>query len=156
ADPDHSVFYDYFLHGDKTITANCGSRIEGIGRPMVEPSLMRHVIDAMVKVPDSYSLAALHYLEQVLGRKCGGSTGTIFCAVLTLAMQMRAAGETGSLVAILCDGGERYLHSYYNPEWLAANGFAIAEQLQRIKEVAENPHANLQTWNMWALGRSDA
>lgn len=72
-DPDHSVFYDYYLSGDNTLTATQGSRIEGIGRPRVEPSFVCNVIDAMAKVPDGYSLAALQYLGQVLGRKCGGS-----------------------------------------------------------------------------------
>jgi cysteine synthase A len=141
ADPDHSVFFDYYLQGDPALTATCGSRIEGIGRPCVEPSFMRNVIDAMVKVPDRHTLAALHFLEQVLGRKCGGSTGAIFCALLTLAVQMRERGEGGAIVAILCDGGERYLHSYYNPAWLAANGLDIALPLAAIQDLASNPAA---------------
>ncbi len=155
ADPDNSVFYDYFLTGDNTLCGPTGSRIEGIGRPMVEPSLLRHVIDAMVKVPDVYSLAALHYLEKVLGRKCGGSTGTIFCAVLTLAQQMRAQGETGSIVAILCDGGERYLHSYYNRTWLAENGFEIAPHLQQIQQIAEDITCDTPIWPMQAVTRPE-
>jgi cysteine synthase A len=141
ADPDYSVFFDYYKQGDKQLTAACGSRIEGIGRPRVEPSFVRTVIDAMVKVPDAYSLAALRYLEEVIGRKCGGSTGTIFCATLSLAAEMRARGEQGSIVAILCDGGERYLHSYYNDQWLAANGFDIATQINEIRAFASNPTA---------------
>ncbi len=136
ADPDHSVFFDYYLSGDRGLTAPCGSRIEGIGRPCVEASFVRSVIDAMVKVPDNYSLAALHYLEKALGRKCGGSTGTIFCAVLSLADEMRRNQEAGSIVAILCDGGERYLHSYYDRAWLAANGFEIGAQLEEISGFA--------------------
>lgn len=142
ADPDNSVFYDYFLRGDPQLQASCGSRIEGIGRPVVEASLLRHVIDAMVKVPDSYTLAALRYLESALGRKCGGSTGTIFCAVLCLAAQMRAQGETGSIVAILCDGGERYLHSYYNPAWLQAQGFEITREMEWVNSMARDPLGN--------------
>lgn len=136
ADPDHSVFFDYYLSGDQSLKAPCGSRIEGIGRPCVEASFMRNVIDAMVKVPDTYSLAALRHLDKLIGRKCGGSTGTIFCATLSLAVEMRAKGEKGSIVAILCDGGERYLHSYYNDAWLAANGFAIAPQITEIDTVS--------------------
>ncbi|HSY27528.1 MAG TPA: PLP-dependent cysteine synthase family protein [Burkholderiaceae bacterium] len=138
ADPDHSVFFDYYLYGDNSITAPCGSRIEGIGRPRVEASFVRHVIDAMVKVPDAYSLAALRHLEQMTGRKCGGSTGTIFCATLSLAAEMRAKGENGSIVAILCDGGERYLHSYYNDAWLAANGFEIGTQMKEIRAFSSD------------------
>jgi cysteine synthase A len=143
ADPDHSVFYDYFRSGNAGLTTAQGSRIEGIGRPRVEPSFLRDVVDAMVKVPDVYSIAALHYLAEVLGRKCGGSTGTIFCAALELACGMRSRGETGSVVAILCDGGERYLHSYYNRDWLSDNGFDIDPRVAEIRRVARDPEARL-------------
>lgn len=145
ADPDHSIFFDYYLSGDKTITSDKGVRIEGIGRPCVESSFLRDVVDAMVKVPDTYSLAALHYLEEILGRKCGGSTGTIFCAMLSAAQEMQSRGETGSIVGILCDSGERYLHSYYNHEWLNAQGFQIAAMQEKIKAFASE-HAQ-----QWAL-----
>lgn len=137
ADPDHSVFFDYYLSGDASLTAQAGSRIEGIGRPRVEPSFVRGVIDAMIKVPDNTTLAALRYLETRLGRKCGGSTGTIFSAALSLAQEMRANGERGSIVSILCDGGERYLHSYYNDEWVKANGFDIAAPKAEITRLCE-------------------
>jgi len=146
ADPDNSVFFDYYLHGDSSVTASCGSRIEGIGRPRVEASFVRHVIDAMVKVPDGYSLAALRHLEQMTGRKCGGSTGTIFCATLSLAAEMREKGKRGSIVAILCDGGERYLHSYYNDTWLAANSFEIGSQIEEIRAFVTDEPAS-----QWSL-----
>ena len=45
ADPEHSVFHDYCRTGDASITLRAASRIEGIGRPRVEPSFNRHVID---------------------------------------------------------------------------------------------------------------
>lgn len=136
ADPDHSVFFDYFISGDNTLRADRGSRIEGIGRPCVEPSFMRHIVDAMVKVPDVQSLAALQYLQEVLGRKCGGSTGTIFCAMLTLALEMASRNESGSIVGILCDGGERYLHSYYNREWLDKSGFDVDPHVADTRAIA--------------------
>ena len=41
--------------------------------------------------------------------------------VLQLAVRMREEGRTGSIVTLLCDSGERYLESYYNPQWVAAN-----------------------------------
>ena len=34
---------------------------------------------------------------------------------------MRQEGRSGSLVTLLCDSGERYLESYYNPQWVTAN-----------------------------------
>jgi cysteine synthase A len=39
---------------------------------------------------------------------------------------MRAAGRTGSVVTLICDGGERYADTYYSDDWVAAQGLEIA------------------------------
>ncbi|MDB5727833.1 MAG: PLP-dependent cysteine synthase family protein [Noviherbaspirillum sp.] len=145
ADPEHSIFLDYYLGGDPMLSCAQGSRIEGIGRPRVEPSFVREVIDAMVKVPDACSLAALRYLESALGRRCGGSTGTIFCAMLSVAARMDELNQAGSVVGILCDGGERYLHSYYSSDWLARNGIDIGKGDAHIRAFASRAG---QQWHL--------
>jgi cysteine synthase A len=35
---------------------------------------------------------------------------------------MRARGERGSLVGLLCDRGERYAETLFDAHWLAAHG----------------------------------
>ncbi len=120
-DPDNSVFYDYWQSRDATLTHPCGSRIEGIGRPRVEPSFLPDVIDEMLKVPDALSVSAMLALEKILGRRVGPSTGTNFVGMLQVAAQMKARGETGSLVTLICDSGERYPDTYYHPQWVAEN-----------------------------------
>ncbi|MGY4584443.1 cysteine synthase [Ewingella americana] len=75
-DPENSVFYDYYQQRDPSVTAQCSSKIEGIGRPRAEPSFIPSVIDSMMRVPDAASVATVQWLEVVLGRKVGGSTGT--------------------------------------------------------------------------------
>ncbi len=117
ADPVGSVFGDYHRTGDASLTS-VGSCIEGIGRPRVEASFIRTVIDRMIEVPDADSLAAMQALSQLLGRKVGPSTGTNFVGCLTLAHEMLARGEQGSILSLLCDSGERYLPTYYNPDWV--------------------------------------
>jgi cysteine synthase A len=117
-DPAGSVFFDYHRSGNKQLVS-AGSCIEGIGRPRVEPSFIPSLIDHMVQVPDADSVAAMQTLHQLLGRRVGPSTGTNFVAMLALALEMRASGQTGSLLSLLCDSGERYLGNYYNPEWVA-------------------------------------
>jgi len=130
ADPEVSVFYDYYVgalagQGDPELAIQGGSRIEGIGRPRVERSFIPSCVDAMVKVPDALSLAAMRHVSAVLGRRVGGSTGTNFVGVLRAAQAMREAGRTGSIVSILCDSGERYAHSYYDPAWYARHGIDV-------------------------------
>jgi cysteine synthase A len=116
-DPEHSVFYDYYKTGDANLTNTQGSKIEGIGRPRVEPSFISGVIDEMLKVTDAQSIEAMLWLSEQLGRKVGPSTGTNFVGVLKLAERMKQANEKGSIVTLLCDSGERYLNSYYDENW---------------------------------------
>lgn len=136
-DPENSVFYDHFVTRDCGLRLECGSRIEGIGRPQVEPSFIPSVIDRMIRVPDAASIGAIHWLEGVLGRKCGGSTGTNMIGALTLAGEMIARGERGSIVTLICDGGERYLPTYYNPDWIEKQGFDVAGVIKRLEAFVE-------------------
>jgi cysteine synthase A len=135
------VFFDYFrsvLAGqpDASLTLGVGSRIEGIGRPRVERSFLPTCIDAMAKVPDALSFAAMRYLAARLGKRVGGSTGTNFVGVLYLAGRMKARGEAGSIVSLLCDSGERYRTTYYDDAWYAAQGIAIADADALIARAA--------------------
>lgn len=130
ADPEHSVFFEYYrsaLSGpaDRSITHRRASRIEGIGRSRVEASFLASCVDAMIKVPDELSLAGMRLVTQRLGKRVGGSTGTNFVGALELAQRMRDDQASGSIVSILCDSGDRYGHSYYNPAWYVENGVAV-------------------------------
>ncbi|WP_436492545.1 PLP-dependent cysteine synthase family protein [Actinokineospora sp. HUAS TT18] len=128
-DPEHSVFFDAWRDSEPDLTGSRGSRIEGIGRPRVEPSFLGTVIDRMIKVPDAASIAAVRMVERITGRRVGGSTGTNLWGALQLVGELRAAGEAGSVVTLLCDGGERYTHTYFDDAWLAAQGLDIEPHL---------------------------
>src|ERR687887_1917762 len=101
------------------MTSSRGSRIEGIGRPRVEPSFVGEVIDRMIPVPDAASLATIHTVERILGRRVGGSTGTNLWGAFQIVAELKARDCSGSMVTLLCDGGERYAHTYYDQAWLA-------------------------------------
>ncbi|MES2509354.1 MAG: PLP-dependent cysteine synthase family protein [Pseudomonadota bacterium] len=137
ADPVGSVFSAYHQSGDTSLTG-AGSRIEGIGRPRVEASFIRTVIDRMVDVPDADSVAAMQALSTLLGRKVGPSTGTNFVAMLTLAHEMLARGEQGSILSLLCDSGERYLPTYHDAAWVQAR-FGDCSAAQKRMAQAMQP-----------------
>lgn len=118
-DPEQSVFYDSYMQNDPELTANSSSRIEGIGRPRVEKSFQPDVIDGMMKVPDTASVATILWLETLIGRKAGASTGTNLWGALSIAREMMRDGQQGSIVSLMCDGGERYLDTYYDPDWVS-------------------------------------
>ncbi|MGN6270456.1 MAG: PLP-dependent cysteine synthase family protein [Sphingomonas sp.] len=120
-DPEGSVFAEHWATGRTDLHA-CGSRIEGIGRPRVEPSFQRHVIDRMIPVADRDSFAAARKVSAELGKRVGPSTGTNMVGVLTLAEEMAKRGEEGSIVSLICDSGERYLDTLYDDEWFTQHG----------------------------------
>lgn len=126
-DPENSVFYDSYVQSDRSLTRACSSRIEGIGRPKVERSFQPDVIDAMQQVPDAASIATTLWLSERIGRKVGGSTGTNLWGALQIADEMQKAGLQGSIVTVMCDGGERYLDTYHDPDWVAREFGDLAE-----------------------------
>ena len=132
-DPEHSVFYDYYRTRNAELTRDCGSKIEGIGRPRVEPSFIPDVVDEMRAITDAASVATIYWLEKILGRKAGASTGTNLYGALQLACEMKRRGEQGSIVTLLCDSGERYLDTYYNPEWVKNNIGDLSKYLHKLE-----------------------
>ena len=136
ADPENSAFYGGWESDRSDFTTCVPSRIEGIGRMRVEQSFVGGVIDEMLQVPDAASIAAMRWVSTILGRTVGGSTGTNVWASLQIIDRMRVAGETGSVVTLLCDGGERYLGTYYRDDWLVEHDLDIAPYLETLEEFA--------------------
>jgi len=137
ADPENSVFYDYYHSGDRNLTQDKGSRVEGIGRPRVEPSFIPDVIDRMIRVPDAASFATIHVLEELVGRRFGGSTGTNMFATLQIAETMRQTNQVGSVVTLACDPGDRYADTYFNKQWLTDNGHDIEPYRAKLMQFIE-------------------
>ncbi|WP_374608876.1 PLP-dependent cysteine synthase family protein [Diaphorobacter nitroreducens] len=135
ADPQGSVFSAYHASGDASLTGP-GSRIEGIGRPRVEPSFIRALVDRMMVVSDVDSVAAMRVLSGLLGRRVGPSTGTNFTAMLALACEMRERGEQGAILSLLCDAGERYLPTYHDAAWVQQHMGDCSAAQQRMAALA--------------------
>ncbi len=137
-DPERSVFFDFFRSRDPNPVSAGGSRIEGIGRPRVEPSFMPDLVDRMIKVSDVASFAAMRVLSALIGRRVGGSTGTNLMGVLQLAAEMRDGGRKGSIITLICDSGRRYAGSYFSDDWLRQNGFDVAPWESMIRDFIEH------------------
>ena len=133
ADPENSVFFDGYCSDDASIVANIQSRIEGVGRPKMEPSFLRPVVDRMLKIADVASFATTWWLRDVTGRRFGPSTGLNVYASLILAQELKSAGREGSIVTLICDSGDRYEDSCYDPEWLASNQLNVAPHLKTLE-----------------------
>src|SRR5438270_10969964 len=142
ADVEHSAFFDCFRSQDRSHVCERPSLIEGVGRPRCEPSFVPGVVDRMMKIPDVATIAAMNVLSRRLRRPVGGSTGTNFLALCRIASEMSSAGQTGSLVTLICDSGERYRQTYYDPTWLKARGLdppPVEAPLSSFLDTAQPP-----------------
>lgn len=125
-DPENSAFIGGYETGSSDYQTGMPSRIEGIGRPRVEPSFVGQVVDRMATVPDAASIAATRHASAVLGRRVGGSTGTNLWGAFSVLAEMLAAGTAGSVVTLICDGGERYAGTYFDDDWVRGQGLDLA------------------------------
>lgn len=116
-DPENSAYWPSWVTGYPGYGTGMPSRIEGIGRPRVEPAFVPAVVDLLMPVPDAASLAAMRHLAATTGWSVGPSTGTNFWGALRLAHRMRERGETGSIATLICDGADAYRHTHYNDTW---------------------------------------
>jgi len=137
-DPENSAFFASYAEG-RNMETGASSRIEGIGRPRLEPSFLPEVVDRMVSVPDAASVAAAHHVSAVLGRRVGPSTGTNIWGAFGLLAEMVAAGRSGSVVTLLADSGNRYTDTYFCDEWLVSMGLdPPAEVLAALSEFEKS------------------
>jgi cysteine synthase A len=123
-DPEDSIFFSHWT-GDPSAFSGRPSRIEGIGRQRVEPSFLPEVVDRMIQVPDAASIATMRLVRARTGRSVGGSTGTNVWGAFRLAGEMLTRGERGSIVTLICDGGDRYAETYYSDVWLSQQGLEL-------------------------------
>ncbi len=121
-DPENSAFFPAYAQGRGDVVTTKSSRIEGIGRPRVEPSFLPDVVDRMMTVPDAASIAAAWHVSRVLNRRVGPSTGTNLWGAFHLLAEMVAEGRSGSIVTLIADSGDRYTDTYFSDEWLDSAG----------------------------------
>lgn len=148
AEPEGSAFVHGWRRRDRDAVCSRPTVIEGIGRPRVEPGFLFEVVDEVVEVADAASIAGMAVLEQHLGRRYGGSSGTNLVACLQIATRMRERGEHGSIVSLLCDQGERYEGTLSDPQWLRQRGIDPAPAAAAL-------HATLAN-GAWHLPGGDA
>ena len=143
AEPAGAAFARGWRSRDREAIAGEPTLIEGIGWARVEPGFVFEVVDHVVEVPDSYSIAAAWVLQALLGRRYGGSSGTNLVACLELAAGMRERGEQGAIVTLLGDRGDRYDETLFDHAWLQARGVALATTRKRLERSIASGEAPL-------------
>ncbi|MFL5864294.1 MAG: PLP-dependent cysteine synthase family protein [Solirubrobacteraceae bacterium] len=136
-DPEDSIFYSHWT-GDPSKFTGRPSRIEGIGRQRVEPSFLPDIIDRMVQVADAASIATMRLVSERTGRLVGGSTGTNVWGALLLVAEMLSRGERGSIVTLICDGGDRYAGTYYSDTWVRDQSLELTPYTEALVTFLES------------------
>lgn len=77
------------------------------------------LIDEGIKVADSQAFETARYLARQYGLLVGGSAGGVIYKALQRA---RGVASDVTIVVLVCDGGEKYLNTVFNDEWMSANG----------------------------------
>ena len=95
--------------------------VEGIGEDFVPGSYDPKVVDEIIRVSDSKSIATAHRLALKEGILAGGSSGSAVAGAMELA---KRKPRLKLIVVLLPDSGRSYLSKLYNPSWLRKHGFS--------------------------------
>lgn len=121
-DPENSAYFQGWATGAHDYATGMPSRIEGIGRPRMEPGFLPSLVDLMIAVPDAASVAAARAVRAATGIAAGGSTGANLWGALHRVAAMRDRREHGTVVTLVCDAGDRPLRTVHDDAWARAKG----------------------------------
>lgn len=94
------------------------------------------VIDRYEPVDDTTAIRAIHDLARTEGILAGGSSGVALAAAYRVAEGLT---EDDLVVVLLPDSGRNYLSTYFDPTWLAVNGFDGHGSSARVGDLVATP-----------------
>ncbi|SHG74036.1 PLP-dependent cysteine synthase family protein [Pollutimonas bauzanensis] len=87
------------------------------------------LIDQGLKVSDSAAFETARYLARHHAVLVGGSAGGVIYKAL---QQAHLTTPQITIVVLVCDGGEKYLNTIFNDEWMGANGLFSERIIQEL------------------------
>ncbi|MFC5702385.1 cysteine synthase family protein [Cohnella faecalis] len=115
-------------------------RIPGIGLSWTPLNLNMEYVDCAYKITDEQAFLAARAFARHEGILMGPSSGA--CALVALKMAQELAPDQ-CIVCMVSDGGERYIPTLFNDEWMEEQGFAAAADIASIRAMARQ----LQPWS---------
>jgi len=95
------------------------------------------VIDEGLKVSDSQAFNTARFIARNNGLLVGGCAGGIIYKALEI---IRERKEGGVMVAIVGDGGEKYLDTVFNDEWMTSKKLFDETVEEELEEIIDNFH----------------
>ena len=121
-DPVGSMYFQYFKTGEISHNASCAYQVEGVGEDHMAKAIDFSVIDDVYQFTDQQAFSTARLLAKKEGILAGGSSGANLWAALKLAETLK---EPSVVVAIVPDGGIKYLSKFYNDEWMLKNNYSL-------------------------------
>ncbi|MFF5206377.1 PLP-dependent cysteine synthase family protein [Streptosporangium sp. NPDC000396] len=137
-DPENSAYFPGWTTGAADYTTGMLSRIEGIGRPRMEPAFASSLVDLVVPVPDAASVAAARRVREVTGLAVGPASGTNLWGALELIIRMHARGERGDVITVIGDVSERHLRTCHDDVWAEAAGLDWRPHAARLARLLDS------------------
>jgi cystathionine beta-synthase len=114
-DPVGSIYYEYFKTGKVPTSEGCTYLVEGVGEDHITKAIDFSVIDDVMQFSDKDAFLTARRLAREEGILAGGTSGANVWAALKIAETLT---KPTTIVAILPDGGNKYLSKMYNDEWM--------------------------------------
>ena len=125
ADPHGSSLFEHFKTGE---LASDGSSIsEGIGISIITGNYQHAKVDTAFSISDEEALPYIFDLLKHEGLCMGGSSAINIAGAVRLAEQL---GPGHTIVTVLCDYGNRYQSTLYNPMFLQRRGLPAPDWIR--------------------------
>ena len=108
-------------------------RIPGVGLGWTPSNLDLSLVDCAYKVDDELAFITARALARHEGILTGPSSGACVAVALKYAQTM---GADARIVCIGADGGERYIHTLFNDDWMQEQNFRFNMDICEIKKMA--------------------
>lgn len=110
-------------------------RIPGIGLGWTPNNLQLDLIDRAYKISDAHAFETARAIARYEGVLIGPSSGACILAALSIVDELPPEKR---IVCVASDGGDRYIQTMCNDEWMDEQGFSTCVSISELRKMAKN------------------